>query len=76
MVPGKTHLSLTIAWALDYDPVAAVATAAKTIPEDEAFDEQQTQQRQQQSLQDAASPSPSRPPVRRQRSIGTGVLHF
>ena len=74
MVPGKTHLSLTIAWALEYDPVAAVAAAAKTIPEDEAFDEHQTQQRQQQSLQEAASQSPGKPPVGRQRSTGADSL--
>lgn len=40
MVPGKTHLSLTVAWALDHDPVAAVkqASAQDAIPEDEAMD--------------------------------------
>ena len=40
MVPGRTHLSLTVAWALDHDPVAAVkqASAQDAIPEDEAMD--------------------------------------
>lgn len=40
MVPGKTHLSLTVAWALDHDPVAAVNSASKTdtIPEDDSLD--------------------------------------
>jgi len=40
MVPGKTHISLTVAWALDHDPVAAVKLASNrdAIPEDEAVD--------------------------------------
>ena len=40
MVPGKTHISLTVAWALDHDPVAAVkkASARDAIPEDEDVD--------------------------------------
>lgn len=40
MVPGKTHLSLTVAWALDHDPEAAVkqASSQAPIPEDEAVD--------------------------------------
>ena len=34
MVPGKTHISLTVAWALDHDPEAAMKSAASMIPED------------------------------------------
>lgn len=38
MVPGKTHLSLTVAWALDHDSVATINAAANSIPEDDAID--------------------------------------
>lgn len=35
MVPGKQNYSLTIAWQLPYDPVAAVNRSLKSIPENE-----------------------------------------
>lgn len=38
MVPGRTHVSLVVAWALDHDPTAAVMAAAKTIPEDQSIE--------------------------------------
>ena len=38
MVPGRTHISLAVAWALDHDPVAAVQAAANRIPEEESVD--------------------------------------
>ena len=37
-MPGRTHISLAVAWALDHDPVAAVQAAANRIPEEESVD--------------------------------------